>query len=213
MNFYIDDVPCVPDFFVGDNDIKYILGHGLYELEKKGIALQKEIDAQKEIEEPPSPIVEEKSVLVRTNYVPPPADSDEDVISVKAANYDFRLIAGDELIHNPLAAQILKNIELAKQRLAEQQETHYVLSRADSDGDGIPDGKDMCRKQAEVYNGYIDWDGCPDTSTGQIVVTLDADNDGIWNHLDQCPSMQEVYNGFKDDDGCPDNILKNRRPA
>jgi len=38
------------------------------------------------------------------------------------ANYDFRVIAGDELINNPLAAQILKNIELAKQRLAEQQE-------------------------------------------------------------------------------------------
>ncbi len=38
------------------------------------------------------------------------------------ANYDFRIIAGDELVNNPLAAQILKNIELAKQRLAEQQE-------------------------------------------------------------------------------------------
>jgi len=37
-------------------------------------------------------------------------------------NYDFRVIVGDELINNPLAAQILKNIELAKQRLAEQQE-------------------------------------------------------------------------------------------
>lgn len=38
------------------------------------------------------------------------------------ANYDFRVVVGDELINNPLAAQILKNIELAKQRLAEQQE-------------------------------------------------------------------------------------------
>jgi len=38
------------------------------------------------------------------------------------ANYDFRVIAGDELVNNPLAAQILKNIELAKQRVAEQQE-------------------------------------------------------------------------------------------
>ena len=38
------------------------------------------------------------------------------------ANYDFRVIAGDELVNNPLAAQILKNIELAKQRLTEQQE-------------------------------------------------------------------------------------------
>ncbi len=38
------------------------------------------------------------------------------------ANYDFRVLVGDDLINNPLAAQILKNIELAKQRLAEQQE-------------------------------------------------------------------------------------------
>jgi len=37
-------------------------------------------------------------------------------------NYDFRVISGDELLNNPLAAQILKNIELAKQRVAEQQE-------------------------------------------------------------------------------------------
>ena len=40
----------------------------------------------------------------------------------EVVNYDFRIVVGDELINNPLAAQILKNIELAKQRLAEQQE-------------------------------------------------------------------------------------------
>ena len=36
--------------------------------------------------------------------------------------YDFMLLTGDDLINNPLASQILQNIELAKQRLAEQQE-------------------------------------------------------------------------------------------
>jgi len=38
------------------------------------------------------------------------------------ANYDFRVVSGDEIMNNPLAVQILKNIEIAKQRLAEQQE-------------------------------------------------------------------------------------------
>lgn len=32
----------------------------------------------------------------------------------------------------------------------------------DFDKDGIPDEEDTCWKQAEVYNDYIDWDGCLD---------------------------------------------------
>ena len=36
--------------------------------------------------------------------------------------YDFTVLTGDELINSPLASQILQNIELAKQRMAELQE-------------------------------------------------------------------------------------------
>jgi len=36
------------------------------------------------------------------------------------------------------------------------------ITKYDFDGDGIPDYKDTCRKTPEDYNGYIDWDGCPD---------------------------------------------------
>jgi len=36
--------------------------------------------------------------------------------------YNFTVLTGNELINNPLASQILQNIELAKQRLAELQE-------------------------------------------------------------------------------------------
>jgi len=32
----------------------------------------------------------------------------------------------------------------------------------DSDGDGIPDDQDQCPDQAEVFNGYLDEDGCGD---------------------------------------------------
>lgn len=78
----------------------------------------------------------------------------------------------------------------------------------DFDKDSIADADDTCPKQPEVYNGYIDWDGCPDTESGQIKVTLDDDNDGVMNHLDQCPNMKETRNGFKDNDGCPDAILE-----
>ena len=87
------------------------------------------------------------------------------------------------------------------------------ITKSDFDGDGIPDDDDMCRTQAEVYNGYIDWDGCPDTETGQIKVTLDNDNDGVLNHLDQCPGMKETVNGFKDEDGCPDAILTSQKSS
>ena len=33
----------------------------------------------------------------------------------------------------------------------------------DTDGDGIEDRWDQCIDDAENYNNYLDWDGCPDT--------------------------------------------------
>jgi hypothetical protein len=41
---------------------------------------------------------------------------------------DFTMIAGDQLKENPMAIQILKNIEIAKQRLAEMQDKQNQLT-------------------------------------------------------------------------------------
>jgi outer membrane protein OmpA-like peptidoglycan-associated protein len=37
------------------------------------------------------------------------------------------------------------------------------IATLDSDGDGIPDAQDKCPDAAETKNGYLDYDGCPDT--------------------------------------------------
>ena len=65
----------------------------------------------------------------------------------------------------------------------------------DRDGDGIPDHKDQCPGEPEDFDGYMDWDGCPD---------LDRDGDGIPDDVDVCPDVPEDHDGFQDDDGCPD---------
>lgn len=65
----------------------------------------------------------------------------------------------------------------------------------DTDGDGIPDEQDQCPLMAEDWDGFQDFDGCPD---------LDNDRDGIPDIRDQCPNDPETYNGYYDFDGCPD---------
>ena len=66
----------------------------------------------------------------------------------------------------------------------------------DQDGDGIPNSKDQCPREAEDQDGYEDLDGCPDT---------DNDYDGLPDLYDQCPLKPEDINQFEDEDGCPDN--------
>lgn len=41
----------------------------------------------------------------------------------------------------------------------------------DADEDGIADANDRCPDQAEVQNGYLDTDGCPDTPPTRVKVT------------------------------------------
>jgi OOP family OmpA-OmpF porin len=65
----------------------------------------------------------------------------------------------------------------------------------DTDGDGIPDSKDKCPKEAEDKDGFQDEDGCPDP---------DNDGDGIPDAKDKCPNEAEDKDNFQDDDGCPD---------
>ncbi|MBE0565695.1 MAG: OmpA family protein [Krumholzibacteria bacterium] len=65
----------------------------------------------------------------------------------------------------------------------------------DRDGDGIPDGRDLCPDEPEDFDGFQDEDGCPDP---------DNDGDGIPDARDACPDEPEDFDGFRDEDGCPD---------
>jgi hypothetical protein len=69
------------------------------------------------------------------------------------------------------------------------------ISRADRDGDGVPDGSDACATEAEDRDGFQDEDGCPDA---------DNDNDGILDGKDKCTDEPEDRDGYLDEDGCPE---------
>ena len=80
------------------------------------------------------------------------------------------------------------------------------LATTDLDGDGIVDGKDRCRTQAEDRDGFSDSDGCPEP---------DNDNDGYPDDADDCPDAAEDFDGHRDVDGCPDDetILPTPEPG
>jgi hypothetical protein len=69
------------------------------------------------------------------------------------------------------------------------------ITRADRDGDGVPDGSDACASEAEDRDGYQDEDGCPDN---------DNDNDGIRDDKDKCTEEPEDRDNHQDEDGCPE---------
>ncbi|HZJ64159.1 MAG TPA: thrombospondin type 3 repeat-containing protein [Kofleriaceae bacterium] len=71
----------------------------------------------------------------------------------------------------------------------------YAPDMRDSDGDGIPNGRDRCPLVPEDKDGFEDDDGCPDD---------DNDGDHRPDATDQCPNQAEDIDGFEDDDGCPD---------
>ncbi len=58
----------------------------------------------------------------------------------------------------------------------------------DSDGDGVPDKKDLCPDTPEGV--VVDENGCP----------IDSDKDGVPDYLDECPTIP----GLKEYNGCPD---------
>ena len=61
----------------------------------------------------------------------------------------------------------------------------------------------MCPEQNEVWNRYVDYDGCPDVMP-TVNVTIDSDGDGINDEIDLCPNEKESWNKYNDSDGCPD---------
>ena len=71
----------------------------------------------------------------------------------------------------------------------------------DTDGDGIRDCHDDCRNQPEDYDGYEDYDGCPEPCEGN-----DLDSDSIGDCRDKCPYFPEDFDGDRDEDGCPDDL-------
>ena len=57
---------------------------------------------------------------------------------------------------------------------------------------------------AETYNRFSDYDGCPDSIPSFTGTLNDIDGDRIMDADDACPLDPERYNGFQDEDGCPD---------
>lgn len=221
LEFDGKDIPC--ESMASDSLFKDIFNDGLYRLEQNGLPIEKQLEQERmqediQVKSTSSNQNSQETTETKPKQVelkgPPRIDSDNDGISD-----DKDLCQFDKEVFNGYLDSDGCPDEKPKQESKEKQiptniketpQDQPKVVKNDRDGDGIPDNKDLCQMQAEVYNGYIDWDGCPDTETGQIKIVLDDDKDGILNHLDQCPTMKEVHNGFQDNDGCPDAVMQNQ---
>jgi outer membrane protein OmpA-like peptidoglycan-associated protein len=95
----------------------------------------------------------------------------------------------------------------------------------DVDRDGVPDGKDRCPQDPEIYNDYMDEDGCPDQIPRMAVLTGDKieilvpilfDEDTQRPLTESYPVLQEVARIMKENPGLRVSIrahLDDRLPA
>lgn len=94
----------------------------------------------------------------------------------------------------------------AKTEAAPLQKTE-MDSLGDADFDGLANNLDKCPFAAEIYNGFLDEDGCPDAPPENLEakdLSRDTDGDGIADISDKCATVAEDWDGFEDYDGCPD---------
>lgn len=87
-------------------------------------------------------------------------------------------------------------------------ESHHVM---DTDGDGVPDHRDLCPRSAKWFTSGratdFDSDGCADDTEDR-----DKDNDGILDLHDKCPLTPQKYTFVSnaardfDSDGCADGV-------
>jgi len=58
-------------------------------------------------------------------------------------------------------------------KLADQLGERILACNEDTDLDGIPNHKDLCPQDPEIYNGYRDDDGCPDLMPERALLATD----------------------------------------
>lgn len=136
-----------------------------------------------------------------------------------------RFSINTQLSYHPTSTDYLEDVSASKNNdtyLTGMIGISYAFSGSfDSDGDGIPNSKDMCPNtplgiSVDEFGCPIDTDndGVPDyldkcskTPAGVIVdkdgCPLDSDNDGVPDYLDKCP---ETSTNLKvDSTGCPED--------
>lgn len=83
----------------------------------------------------------------------------------------------------------IETLKLKKSSISLTKSTEHSADIIDTDGDGVADEKDRCKKTAK--ESEVDINGCE----------LDNDKDGIVNSKDQCPDTKNDF--LVDAYGCP----------
>lgn len=130
--------------------------------------------------------------------------------------FGIALSSTDVMAQNP--RQTKKRMKKMKKLQKKRGEPHeYNYHSADSDGDGVPDGRDKCLHTPEGQevtpfgcpdsdkDGQADKDDkCPnDWGTPENYYCPDTDGDGILDFEDHCPTVvgPKIYHGCPDTDG------------